>query len=52
MGNHQEGPHGSAVAIGDSDDVVVDSEAPGDGALANSRQRSAGLPEKMRKTCH
>jgi len=51
MEQHQEGPKGSTVAIGDSDDVVVDSEAIG-GALANSRQRSAGLREKMRKTYH
>jgi len=49
---HQEGPNGGAVAIGDNDDVVVDSEAIGDGTLANSRQRSAGLPEKMRKIFH
>jgi len=49
---HQEGPNGGAVAIGDNDDVVVDSEAIGDRALANSRQRSGGLPEKMRKIFH
>jgi len=34
---HQEGPNVGAVAIGDNDDMVVDCEAIGDGALANSR---------------
>src|SRR5438034_6711066 len=42
---HQEGPNGSAVAVRDGDEVEVDSEAIGNGALANCRQRSARLPE-------
>ena len=45
---HQEGANGSAITDGDSDDMVVDSEAVGDGALANSGQHSEGMPEKMR----
>ena len=32
--------------------TIVDSDAIGDGTLANTRQRSSGLPQKMRKIFH